>query len=110
MFDTIILLAGEAERVPLSLLLREHNPQLTVISVGTSADLAALNGDVLARARLIAFVTPEIVSGGTLARLGYGALNFHPGPPSYPGWAPAHFALYERATEFGATVHVMVEK
>jgi methionyl-tRNA formyltransferase len=69
-----------------------------------------LNGDVLARARLIAFVTPEIVSGGTLARLGYGALNFHPGPPSYPGWAPAHFALYERATEFGATVHVMVEK
>src|SRR5580700_12264499 len=110
MFDTIILLAGEAEHVALPALLRGHNPQLTVISVGTSADLAALNSDVLARARLIAFVTPEIVSGGTLARLGYGALNFHPGPPTYPGWAPAHFALYRRATHFGATAHVMVAR
>jgi methionyl-tRNA formyltransferase len=55
-------------------------------------------------------VTPEIVSGSTLNRLGYGAINFHPGPPSYPGWAPAHFALYERAKEFGATAHVMVER
>ena len=110
MFDTIILLAGEAEHVALPVLLRGHNPQLTVISVGTSADLAALDSDVLARARLIAFVTPEIVSSSMLARLGYGAINFHPGPPGYPGWAPAHFALYERATEFGATVHVMVER
>jgi methionyl-tRNA formyltransferase len=42
--------------------------------------------------------------------LGFGAYNFHPGPPRYPGWAPAHFALYERASEFGITVHVMVDK
>ncbi len=75
-----------------------------------SHDLAALSADLLARSRLIAYVTPEIVSADTLARLGYGAINFHPGPPDYPGWAPAHFALYERATEFGATVHVMVER
>jgi methionyl-tRNA formyltransferase len=110
MFDTIILLAGEAEHVALPPVLQGHNPRLTVISVRTSADVAALSPDLLGRARLIAFVTPEIVSSSTLDRLGYGALNFHPGPPSYPGWAPAHFALYERATEFGATVHVMVER
>jgi methionyl-tRNA formyltransferase len=110
MFDTIILLAGEAEQVAMPPLLRAHNPRLTIISVGTSADLEALNSDLLGRARLIAFVTPEIVSRGILARLGYGAFNFHPGPPSHPGWAPSHFALYERATEFGATVHVMVER
>jgi methionyl-tRNA formyltransferase len=108
MFDTIILLAGPAEQRVLPLLLRGHNPRLTVISVGTSADLEALNEDLLERARLVSFVTAEIVSKRTLSRLGYGALNFHPGPPSYPGWAPAHFALYDRATEFGATVHVMV--
>ena len=90
--------------------MRGHNPLITVIPVGTTADLAALDSDLLGRARLIAFVTPEIVSKDILARLGYGAFNFHPGPPSYPGWAPAHFALYERATEFGATVHVMVEQ
>jgi methionyl-tRNA formyltransferase len=45
-----------------------------------------------------------------LDRLGYGAYNFHPGPPSFPGWAPAHFALYARATQFGATAHVMTAR
>jgi methionyl-tRNA formyltransferase len=110
MFDTIILLAGQAEQVAMPPVLRAHNPQLSVISVATSADITALDPDLLERARLIAFVTPEIVSSSVLAKLGHGAINFHPGPPDYPGWAPSHFALYERATEFGATVHIMVER
>jgi methionyl-tRNA formyltransferase len=110
MFDTIILLSGAAEQFTFRHVLLGHNPLLTVIPVRTIADFAALNSDVLARARLIAFVTPEIVPVSVLTRLGYGAFNFHPGPPSYPGWAPAHFALYDRATEFGATAHVMVEQ
>jgi hypothetical protein len=110
MFDTIILLAGAAEQAAMPPLLRGHNPRLTVMSFATAADLDAIDCGRLGRARLLAFVTPEIVSGGTLAKLGYGAFNFHPGPPEYPGWAPSHFALYERATEFGATVHVMTER
>jgi methionyl-tRNA formyltransferase len=110
MFDTVILLAGQAEQVAMPPVLRAQNPNLTVRSAANSADLAALDSDLLERARLIAFVTPEIVSQRVLAKLGYGAINFHPGPPDYPGWAPSHFALYDRAMEFGATVHVMVER
>jgi methionyl-tRNA formyltransferase len=110
MFDTIILLSGAAEQSVLPHVLLGHNPRLTVIPVGTLADLTALDSDTLQHARLIAFVTPEIVPASILDRLGYGAFNFHPGPPSYPGWAPAHFALYNRATEFGATAHVMTER
>lgn len=110
MFDTIILLAGPAEQAVFPAVLRAHNPDLTVLSVGSAHDLAALGADLLARSRLIAYVTSEIVSTEALTALGYGAINFHPGPPEYPGWAPSHFALYERATEFGATVHVMVER
>jgi methionyl-tRNA formyltransferase len=110
MLETIILLAGAAEQSALPLVLREHNPRLTVISVGSATELDALDFDLLRRARLIAFVTTEIVSKSVLDRLGYGAFNFHPGPPSYPGWAPAHFALYDQATEFGATFHVMAEQ
>jgi methionyl-tRNA formyltransferase len=110
MFDTIILLAEAAEQSALPLVLLGHNPHLTVISIGTAGELAALDSDLLRRARLIAFATPEIVSKSILAQLGYSAFNFHPGPPSYPGWAPAHFALYDQATEFGATVHVMLEQ
>jgi methionyl-tRNA formyltransferase len=109
MFDTIILLSGVAERCTLPLVLLGHNPLLTVIPVGTCADLADLDPGVLRRARLIAFVTAEIVPPDILGQLGYGAFNFHPGPPGYPGWAPAHFALYHRETQFGATAHVMIE-
>jgi methionyl-tRNA formyltransferase len=110
MFDTIILLTGAAEQSTFPGVLLGHNPLLTVIPVSSSAELEALKSDVLRRARLIAFVTPVIVPETILTRLGYGAFNFHPGPPSYPGWAPAHFALYNRETEFGATSHVMTEQ
>jgi methionyl-tRNA formyltransferase len=110
MFDTVILLAGVSERAEFPSVLRGHNPHLAVVPVETFAELAALSPDLLVRARLVAFATPVIVPQTFLAQLGYGAFNFHPGPPSYPGWAPAHFALYNQATEFGATAHVMVER
>jgi methionyl-tRNA formyltransferase len=51
-----------------------------------------------------------VVPGAVLDALGHGAYNFHPGPPDYPGWAPAHFALYDGATTFGATAHVMARQ
>ena len=110
MFDTIILLTGPAEHSVFTTLLRGYNPALNVLPVFTVADLAAIEPEWLARARLIAFTTPVIVPKSVLEQLGYGAYNFHPGPPQYPGWAPAHFALYERATDFGATVHRMIEQ
>jgi len=110
MFDTIILLAGSVEQTALGSLLRAHNAQLTVRPAGTAEDLAALDAAILRRSRLVAFSTPVIVPFEILRGLGYGAYNFHPGPPHYPGWAPAHFALYEQADEFGATAHVMTER
>jgi methionyl-tRNA formyltransferase len=110
MFDTIILLTSAVEWLTFMTVLSAHNPSLTIVPVETLTDLNAQESDTLARARLIAFVTGVIVPPNVLDQLGYGAYNFHPGPPTYPGWAPAHFALYKRATEFGATAHVMVAR
>jgi methionyl-tRNA formyltransferase len=110
MFDTIILLTSILERSIFGSVLSAHNPDLTILPVETLADLDALEPDTLARARLIAYATSVIVPASVLDRLGYGAYNFHPGPPSFPGWAPAHFALYARATQFGATAHVMTAR
>jgi methionyl-tRNA formyltransferase len=110
MFDTIILLTSRVERPIFASVLSAHNPYLTIIPVETLVDLDALAPDTLARARLIAYATGVVVPAQVLDRLGYGAYNFHPGPPAHPGWAPAHFALYRRATQFGATAHVMVER
>ena len=107
MFDTIILVTGEREHAALSAALLGHNPELVIRSITAPSQFAALAADELARSRLIAFATPLIVPASVIDGLGFGAYNFHPGPPQYPGWAPAHFALYEQATEFGATVHAM---
>jgi len=110
MLDTIILLTGPAEENALASVLRHYNPKLAVRRVTTLADLEALEPALLARARLIGFVTPVIVPRRILSALGFGAYNFHPGPPHYPGWVPSHFAIYDRATEFGATAHVMIDR
>jgi methionyl-tRNA formyltransferase len=110
MFDTVILLTGPIERTVLPSALLGHNPGLTVLPIERASELASLSEAVLKRSRLVAFVTPVIVPQSILTAIGYGAFNFHPGPPSYPGWAPAHFALYDQAADFGATVHAMVEQ
>ena len=110
MFDTIVLLTGPVEQVALASVLRGHRPQLTIHPVATSEQLTAIDANLLRRARLIAFSSAVIVPPDMLSALGFGAYNFHPGPPEYPGWAPAHFALYDGAIEFGATVHAMAER
>jgi methionyl-tRNA formyltransferase len=110
MFDTIVLLTGPVEHGPLSALLRGHHPQITIHTVTAADGFSALDAAALKRARLLAFASPVIVPAQVLGALGFGAYNFHPGSPDYPGWAPAHFALYDGASEFGATVHVMAER
>lgn len=110
MFDTIILLTGPVEQAVLTSALLGHNPKLGVHWAASPDDFSRFDMNALARSRLVAFATPVIVPPDVLAALGYGAYNFHPGPPEFPGWAPAHFALYERAAEFGATVHAMVAR
>ena len=110
MFDTVILLTGPVEAGPLTGVLRGYNARLDVRAAKSLADLDALAPDLLRRARLIGFVTDVIVPARILKALGFGAYNFHPGPPQYPGWVPAHFAIYDKAEYFGATAHVMAER
>ena len=103
-------MTGPVEESALTGVLRGHNPRLAVHAVKSLAELEAIDAGTLERARLIAFVTPVVVPARILKTLGFGAYNFHPGPPHYPGWVPSHFAIYDRATTFGATVHVMTER
>jgi methionyl-tRNA formyltransferase len=109
-FDTIIFLTGPGDPAVLASLLQSHNPLLTARSVLTLNDLMALEPELLRRARLVAFTTDVIVPPDILDHLGFGAYNFHPGPPHFPGWAPALFAIHHHATEFGVTAHMMAER
>jgi methionyl-tRNA formyltransferase len=106
MLDTILLLAGETERPVLAHMLRRAEPGIRVIEAASVQDLPAHLGS----ARLLAFLFPEIVPAVVLEGLGHGAYNIHPGPPDYPGWAPFSFALYDGATQFGATLHEMAAR
>lgn len=110
MFNTVILLTGPAEQAPLAALLKKYNSRLAVHIVNTLATLNAIEPHRLRHARLIGFVTPVIVPKPILDRLGFGAYNFHPGSPDYPGWLPSLFATYDGARRFGATAHVMAER
>jgi methionyl-tRNA formyltransferase len=108
MLSTVLLLTGHAhQHFALAKLLSEHNPGLSFRYALKAADLAAIEPEVLRHSRLISFTSGEIVPRAILEQLGHGAYNFHPGPPQYPGWAPAHFALYDGARSFGATAHEM---
>ncbi|WP_425403982.1 formyltransferase family protein [Hwanghaeella sp.] len=60
--------------------------------------------------RLFAFSTSIIVPPPILKHLNYNAVNFHPGPPEYPGYRPTGFALYDRARSYGVTAHYMTDR
>ena len=107
MFERIVLLADSTEQGFLVPILATENPALDIRVVSTLDELRAIDTGEFHHARLIAFVTTVIVPIDVLHATGYGAYNFHPGPPDYPGWAPAHFALYDRAKLFGVTLHAM---
>lgn len=110
MIDTIILLTEPAVETALTGALRRFNPRLTICPANSSEQLAAIEPKLVRRARLIGFVTPVVVPAPMLNALGFGAYNFHPGPPDYPGWVPAHFAIYDQAGMYGATAHRMAER
>lgn len=58
---------------------------------------------------LISFLSPWYIPFSVIKRFDF-AINFHPGPPEYPGTGCYNFALYEDAKEFGATAHFMTEE
>lgn len=90
--------------------LRPHGGNPRFLSIRRTDNLDHLTPGVLDGARIIAFCTDVVIPAPILEQTRYGAYNFHPGPPTYPGWFPSCFAVYDGATEFGATAHIMAER
>ncbi len=59
---------------------------------------------------VISYISPWIVPKQVLDNTKIAAINFHPGPPEYPGTGCANFAIYNGEKEYGVTVHHMKEK
>lgn len=59
---------------------------------------------------VISYISPWIVPKQVLSKTKISAINFHPGPPEYPGIGCTNFAIYNEEREFGITVHHMDAK
>lgn len=55
---------------------------------------------------IVSYLSRWIVPGEMLDRASV-AINFHPGPPQYPGYGCNAFAIYDDAKEYGVTCHHM---
>ncbi|HBG47517.1 MAG TPA: hypothetical protein DDW94_11100 [Deltaproteobacteria bacterium] len=53
------------------------------------------------------YISPWVVPEAVLRNTRAAALNFHPGPPEYPGTGCTNFAIYNCEREYGITVHHM---
>ena len=108
MAASIIILTGKAEWPFLRDVLKEQSPELRVAWAPNGQELEyTCGGQDVSTARLISFCSSVIVRPKILNLFQGPAYNFHPGPPSYPGVHPANFAIYDGATRFGVTAHIM---
>jgi methionyl-tRNA formyltransferase len=110
MLESIIVISPKHFHDHLAGTLRAAKENLTVYCVDSLIELMLLDKDLHAKSRLISFLNSVIVPAFTLKKMKFGAINFHPGTPCHPGYAPYSFALYEGAQRHGITVHEMVEK
>lgn len=95
-----------AERA-LAIAAARHCP-ITAVRVDSREDLAAAFEQP--QDAVISFGTGVIVPASILARDGLVAVNVHAASPQYPGRDPHHFAVFEDAAEYGATLHYMTRQ
>ncbi len=70
------------------------------------------NAEILKRKfdYIISFLNPAMIPEDILKNARLAAINFHPGPPEYPGAGCYNFALYNNDKMFGITGHHMLKK
>lgn len=59
---------------------------------------------------IISYLCPWVIPGWLLKRAKKASINFHPGPPEYPGIGCTNFALYNDEKVYGVTCHHMASK
>jgi methionyl-tRNA formyltransferase len=59
---------------------------------------------------IISYLCPLLIPSNILKKAKILALNFHPGPPEYPGIGCTNYAIYNEDSNYGATCHIMSEK
>ena len=109
MISSILLQVEKSYRATIYEMIKMEYPELEVTLINDLSELISLPFSALKKSRLISFSSPFIVPSKILDLLGHGAYNFHPGPPSRPGWGSIEKAIYDQDKAFGTTLHAMNE-
>jgi len=56
---------------------------------------------------IISYLCPWVIPDKMLISARKASINFHPGPPEYPGTGCTNFAIYNEETIYGVTCHYM---
>ena len=58
---------------------------------------------------IISYLYPKLISKKLLSNAKLISINFHPGPPEYPGIGCTNYAIYNKEKQYGVTCHIMNE-
>lgn len=86
--------------------LKPHAENLTVFE-GVAGEAFPEEAKSLTPDLLISYISSWIIPAELIGNTKNWAVNFHPGPPEYPGTGCTNFALYNEVTEYGVTAHLM---
>jgi methionyl-tRNA formyltransferase len=59
---------------------------------------------------LLSYISPWVIPKEILSNTRLWNINFHPGPPEYPGVGCTNFAVYNNEKIYGVIAHIMKEK
>jgi methionyl-tRNA formyltransferase len=110
MLQALIIISPNQFHEGLTNILLTAKANLEIHCVENLAELVLIPIDTYKKSRLISFLNTFIIPPFLLEKFAFGGINFHPGPPTYPGHAPYSFALYEQTKTYGVTAHEMLDR
>jgi methionyl-tRNA formyltransferase len=86
--------------------LKTHFEEIALF-LGEKGDKFPTEADSFSADILISYISHWIIPEKVLHRTKLWNINFHPGPPNYPGTGCTNFAIYNGEKKYGVTAHVM---
>ncbi len=59
---------------------------------------------------IFSYLCPWVLPMDLIESVQIAAINFHPGPPAYPGTGCYNFAIYQQAKKYGVTCHHLAKE
>jgi methionyl-tRNA formyltransferase len=110
MIESILFFAKDKPHLQESLTFLRKKGAKIFLYIGEWGDPFPKQSYLLKSDLTISYLSPWIIPPEILTNTRKWAINFHPGPPEYPGIGCTNMAIYNGENYFGVTAHLMEEK